>query len=129
MIKISLLFTALISIYTIASPVSAQSLSANTLLKGCLNKEENAVCTAYINGALSGMQWSSDVAAFNSGFTEPMKMRAQAQVLFGACVPQEATGNQLYEVILKYIQNRPKDWHEPAISLIHRAIVDAYPCK
>lgn len=128
MFKIAFL-ALVISISTFfVSPSSAQAFSVNELLKPC-SKEKSPFCIAYISAAISGINWGADTAAYNSGFTEPHAMREQAKLLLGTCIPEAATGNQLHEVALKYMRNNPKSWHQPAVAIIHRAMIDTYPCS
>ena len=112
-----------------ASPVEAQGVSGNILIDACQSADEGAkaMCFGYISGAIEGLKLGADAAAYNSGLTG-QAMRDQANESLGACIPAEATGSQTYEVALQYMRNNPQSWHEPAIGLIFRGVVDAFPC-
>ena len=128
MFKITFLASAFVLNIIFLSPSNAQNFSVNELLKTC-SQEQSPFCIAYISAAISGIRWGADTAAYNSGFTEPNAMRKQAKLLLGTCIPAAATGNQLHEIALKYMRNYPKSWHQPAVVIIHRAMVVTYPCR
>jgi hypothetical protein len=112
-----------------ASPVEAQVVSGNILIDACQSTDEGAkaMCFGYITGAIEGLKLGADAAAYNSGLTG-QAMRDQANEFLGACIPQEATGGQTYEVALQYMKNNPQRWHEPAIGLIFSGVLVAFPC-
>ena len=118
---------------TLLLPVGAkgQGINANDLIRICDGEYENAeaICKMYIWGAIEGMQLGADSSAFNSGFTEGQAMRNHAQALLGVCDPGTVTRGQQFEVVQRYIRNNPQNWHQPSIVLIHRALMDAFPCR
>lgn len=118
---------------TILLPVGAKSqgINANELIRVCDGEYENAeaICKMYIWGAIEGMKLGADASAFNSGFTEDQAMRDHAETLLGVCDPETATRGQQFEVVQRYIRNNPQNWHQPSIILIHRALMDAFPCR
>lgn len=114
------------------SPANAQeAVSTKILLDACSSEEEGAksMCFMYISGAIDGMLWASDVAAIQSGETVAKAMREQANTFLGACTPQAVLGKQRYEVALQYMRNNPQRWHEPAVTVIHKALMEAFPCE
>ncbi len=126
-------FTFMIALFcSTLSPANAQEgVSTNVILDACSSEDEgaNAMCFGYITGAIHGMNWASDAAAIQSGVTGGKAMREQANTFLGACSPQAALGNQLYEVALQYMRNNPQRWHEPAVTVIHKALMEAFPCE
>lgn len=44
------------------------------------------------------------------------------------CVPTNVRLNQSSEIILKYLNANPKQWHLAAKSLVIEALNDAFPC-
>ena len=108
-----------------------QGINANELIRVCDGEYENAeaICKMYIWGAIEGMQLGADASAFNSGFTEDQAMRDHAETLLGVCDPDMVTRGQQFEVVQRYIRNNPQNWHQPSIILIHRALMDAFPCR
>lgn len=109
---------------------TAQGIDANKLIGICDGEFEtaDALCKMYVWGTIEGLQFGADAAAYNSGFTQDSAMRAQAQVLLGVCDPETVTRGQQFEVVMKYIRNNPQSWHRPSVILIHRALMDAFPC-
>lgn len=128
MIKLSVLATIVATVFIVTPPANAQ-VTGSVLMENCLGIKENSTCQIYINGVIDGMRWGADAAAFQSGVVEPQAMRAQANTFLGACVPNGVNGNQLYAVALQHMKNNPKNWHNPAPALIHRALMEAFPCS
>jgi len=124
---------ALVIFATLLLPMGAkgQGINANELIRVCDGEYENAeaICKMYIWGAIEGMQLGADASAFNSGFTEDQAMRDHAEILLGVCDPETVTRGQQFEVVQRYIRNNPQNWHQPSIILIHRALIDAFPCR
>lgn len=127
MFRLGILLGVAATLLLSVSPVGAQGVSGNAIIDVC-NEDPNGSCLSYIAGTIDGMRWASDVAAFRSGGTEAQAMRDLGESLLGACTPPSATGGQLSAVALKYMQNHPENWHEPAVVLIHRALMDSFPC-
>lgn len=113
-----------------ATPSYAQ-LTANELLPVCNSKDKAvySACQTFVMGAIQGMQWGADAAVYQSGMTQPDAMRAQAQQFLQVCDPQSVTNGQRFEIALQYMRSVPKDWHNPAVILIHRALMQAFPCN
>ena len=124
---------ALVVFATLLLPVGAkgQGINANELVRVCDGEYENAeaICKMYIWGAIEGMQLGADASAFNSGFTEDEAMRDHAQTLLGVCDSETVTRGQQFEVVQRYIRNNPQSWHQPSVILIHRALMEAFPCR
>ncbi len=127
MFRLGILTGVAATLFLSVSTTEAQSVSGNMIINVC-NEDPNGMCLSYITGTIDGMLWASDVAAGRSGATEAQAMRNLAHSLLGACPPPSASGGQLSAVALKYMQNHPEIWHEPAFVLIHRALIDAFPC-
>lgn len=45
------------------------------------------------------------------------------------CTPSGADGNQIFHIVIKWIENNPEKWNGSAISLIATPLLDAFPCK
>ncbi|MNJ01850.1 hypothetical protein D3C73_1616130 [compost metagenome] len=45
------------------------------------------------------------------------------------CVPTTVTYAQLVRVVVKYLQDNPKDLNKGRMTLVWQALMDAYPCK
>jgi Rap1a immunity proteins len=45
------------------------------------------------------------------------------------CIPQGVTNKNIYDVVRKYLVEHPEELHQPAPTLIMKAIQNAWPCK
>jgi hypothetical protein len=71
-------------------------------------------CMAYIDGFLDGMLLQSIVTK-----RSPV-----------ACIPSEGRSkDQMRRIIVKHLEDNPKDLHLPARVLVLAALADNYPCK
>lgn len=120
----SLVFLVVLS----TTQVKAQQLSTNILINAC-NEAENGACIGYIQGTIDGLRWASSYAAFKSGARESQKIVALENSILDACIPRSLIGSQLQETALKYMRNNPERWHEPPYTVIHTALIDAFPCR
>lgn len=121
----------LIASQALATSAQSQGVTVNLLIDGCNSSDPAAqsLCGGYINGTIDGLKWAGDVAAFELGFTEGRAMREQGKILVNACIPDSATGGQLYEVALQFMRSNPQIWHQPAVTVIHQSMMDAFPCE
>ena len=46
-----------------------------------------------------------------------------------ACVPDGANNSQAIRIVLQYLRANPQFLHYPEVSLIFRALQEAYPCR
>lgn len=124
---------ALLIFATLLWPLGAkgETFTANMLIAGCDSENEDirAACHTFIMGAIEGMKWGASISAANSGFTKEQAMRDHAQTLLGVCDPEAVTRRQGLEVVMRYIRDNPRLWHQSAIVLIYSALVDAFPCR
>lgn len=44
------------------------------------------------------------------------------------CPPPEVKNRQLMQIAYKAVMDSPEEWHQPAVYLIERAFVRAFPC-
>jgi len=68
--------------------------------------------------------------AYLEGFTDAYIVfvhGAKAQKPF--CTPGKSTWQQLSAVFVRWFDRNPKHWHESTASNIHKALLDAFPCK
>ncbi len=54
--------------------------------------------------------------------------RENALTSMRICVPEDATGDQLVQVVLQYLSERPADLHRPDAELVTAALAAAYAC-
>ena len=75
-------------------------------------------CIGYLSGMRDTLDvWNRANDAYNKGLA-PF-----------ACVPTEATAQELAIVVVKYLNDHPSELHEPYYSLVYRSLRSAYPCK
>ncbi|MGX5842872.1 Rap1a/Tai family immunity protein [Mesorhizobium sp. ArgA1] len=84
--------------------------SGNQLQNEC-KKQPPAFAYGYVFGLLDGY----DVGE-----------QSGASRLF--CPPQDVTGEQLFDVMCRYIDSHPQDRQVPASYLAFTALTDAWPC-
>ncbi len=80
-----------------------------TLLKACKGSSTTA-CDAYVDG-----------------FADAISAGGKDHAL--ACIPIAATGTELRDVLVKFLEANPQDQHLKASSLATRAFSKAYPCN
>ena len=119
---------------------SVQAFDGNMLMKACnaLKKDtgrqiahEHITCIGYLRGYVDGQQIATYMAADKAKIGEynrPLKdeeLKRHSEY----CIPKEAdNAEQLGLVVLRYLENNPKDLHIPAGLLVWAALKDAYPC-
>lgn len=72
-------------------------------------------CIGYIEGAIDGL----NIKMAASG-VDPKSLKA--------CMPKEATTDELVRVFLKYIYSHPGELSNMAADVVWRAIITSYPC-
>jgi len=45
------------------------------------------------------------------------------------CIPSEANGKQIFYIVIKWTENNPEKWNQPASNLVATPLLDAFPCK
>ena len=130
------LIGAAISMFPIHA--SAQT-TGNALYEWCKNADEvyQALCPVYIEAAMRGEHTGSVVAGlkyFNlvaldvsdEKFEELKSLKISK--LLSYCVPQEATGQQSNDIVIKYLETHPEKRHEAAEILVNASLSEAFPC-
>ena len=95
-------------------PADAQKayfLTGNNLLDTC--EESDGACLGYVMGVADRI--SSEQA-----------LPKAKQVI---CVPVEATGKQVKDVVVKYLRSQPEQRHLPAPALVWNALQKSFPCS
>jgi hypothetical protein len=62
---------------------------------------------------------------YNGYVTAAADAYAEAGVI---CLPANASLGQTWAVVSAYLKAHPADWHQSAISLVGRALEEAFPC-
>jgi Rap1a immunity proteins len=127
------------AVLSILPVYSNAETTGNALHEWCNSTESafQALCTVYIEASVRGQQTGATIAGlvyFNLVAMEisDEKFGVLKSMTIGRaldyCVPTEATGNQLDDVVKKYLFDHPELRHEAGDSLIYRALRDGFPC-
>ena len=98
-------------------PASAQAqgafYSGNQLWSRCSadNHYEMGVCMGFVMGVADAMAAGSAILGSR------------------ACLPQQSTGEQAQDVVMRYLEQHPEWRHQPAAGLVADALAEAFPCK
>lgn len=121
-----------------ASVASAQA-TGNSLHEWCMSKEEafQALCAVYIEGVNQGRELGA-ISAYldmiprvvlqlsDESFAEIKSLRVSD--LLGYCPPDGATGDQIIDIVKKFLIDNPARRHETASVLVTSALNDAFQC-
>jgi hypothetical protein len=59
-----------------------------------------------------------------------MRMLSQTSPhLIAYCIPKGVRMGQVKSVVMKYLQEHPKELHSPSVALVNKALEEAFPCK
>jgi hypothetical protein len=123
---------ALLGSYTAPLAADAQTISGNSLYDTCTS--ENNVfagfCIGYIIGLIEGKVLGGLLFTNAAG----VELKAQdfnkvGNQLFQHCIPQDATNEQLRDVVVKYLRENPAARHESARFLASESFRGAFPCE
>jgi len=106
-----LLATAFITLAALCSPVHAAFKNGNKIFD--YGKE-----TAYATPTYG--------AGFFMGYVMGVH-DAYEGITF--CAPNNVTGEQIGDIVMKYLYNNPAERNDVASTLVSRALTQAYPCK
>ena len=45
------------------------------------------------------------------------------------CIPSNVKGQQLFAIVMKYIDNHPEEWNKTASYLVETPLLNTFPCK
>jgi len=45
------------------------------------------------------------------------------------CISENVTGKQTFEIVRKYIEKNPAEWHKSASYLTSKPLINAFPCR
>jgi hypothetical protein len=124
---------ALVLLVAAQGAAAAYFYTGATLMERCTNTkpgEANANVASYNEcvGYLAGISDATDAAAIETTDTD-------VGYIFGdlesshACIPENANLEQLRQVFLRHMRQRPEKWHLPASGLVLYALAKALPCK
>tara|TARA_R110002126_G_scaffold222375_1_gene367559 strand:- start:129 stop:515 length:387 start_codon:yes stop_codon:yes gene_type:complete len=117
----------------LGAPLSAQ-IAGNDIAAACDHIKEADVragyCIGYIAGAWEGMKrGTAQVVMLSDPGKTAAEVDASTNALLGICMPVEVEHSQIVDVFLKYLDDTPSQRHFPARSLLHSALLDAFPCR
>jgi len=122
---------SLVASLLFGSTANAENVSGNFLYEACTTENDAMVgfCIGYLVGEVEG-KWLGGLL-----FTKRVGMDMEtddfnefANIMFGHCVPTEASSQQLRDVAVKYLAAHPETRHESARFLVWQALVEAFPC-
>lgn len=87
-----------------------QLAAANNRISSGNFRADDAADSSYLNGFING---------FATGLTWGNQI----------CPPATVTTGQLLRVVVKHLEENPKDLHEPGALLAGRALRKSFPCK
>jgi hypothetical protein len=94
------------------------TLTGNAIYPVCSTHDSR--CAIFINGWLGGYHFGTMIVANELG-------AKSTRAYF--CFPEKINIMQLANVFTKYLENNPKDRHQPASDLVFVSFLDAFPCK
>jgi hypothetical protein len=121
-----------------ATVASAQT-NGNMLHEWCMSEEEvfQALCAVYVEGVNQGRELGA-ISAYldmiprvvlqlsDESFSEIKSLRVSD--LLGYCPPDGATGDQIIDIVKKFLVDNPARRHETASVLVASALNDAFRC-
>jgi hypothetical protein len=113
-------------LFLLATPAHAEQ-TGNDLLRGCTAMSKTADGNEQsIDDITSSLYW----AGYISGFVDSYQITYPGNKPTLFCVPQQGIENgQMARIVIKYLNDNPKDLHQSArLCLIH-SLQDAFPCK
>lgn len=119
--------------------VSNTQTTGNALKEWCEDPEEvfQALCAVYIEGVRGGLEYGaiSTYLDFISRIVFELSEQTYSEVkalrtsdLLGICQPAGVTGDQIIDVVKKFLEENPERRHEDASALVYSALFDAFPC-
>ena len=109
----------------------AQSITGNSLFEACTSDNQTLAgfCIGYLIGQTEGQFWGALLFTQGAGIDlETGDFNSMANMMFQHCVPQDATNQQLRDVVVTYLTENPATRHETARSLVWEAYRAAFPC-
>jgi hypothetical protein len=110
--------------------------TGNLLLEMCTSEEEifEALCAVYLDASLGGQHVGAGAAFLEmlnrsvmylpQGAYEEIRDLSRSRVL-GVCTPEGASGDQIADIVVKYLTDNPADRHENAAGLVYLALAEA----
>ena len=108
-----------VSLVVMSMAVSGAALTGNDLLPACRDFINRKFDKDPLNqGECIGVIQALVFAAPNQPFQTSR-----------SCVPENVTVKQATTVIVRWLEQRPQDWHKPFFALVLFALHDTWPCQ
>ncbi|WP_373568614.1 Rap1a/Tai family immunity protein [Paracoccus actinidiae] len=112
------------------SSAYAQELSGNTLYEQCISPKGQGFCYGFVTGVRMGIQAGTAYSLTTLGHADERNVVDLTYRATGYCAPVSGgTFFQLMDVVVDYLARNPQERHEPAFSLVHSALREAFPCS
>jgi len=102
-----------------ASPVWADFKDGNKLYTACQEEDDNSV---------SYVQQSAECHGYITGVIDAINGPDRGVGDFTFCVPPEALGLQVMDIVTNWLSNHPQDRHYGAHALVAIALSEVWPC-
>ena len=127
---------AIAAIIGLALPSSGQtqeggSLTGNNLYEFCRAAHDvgQAYCYGFIMGNFDGLKYGAYIPLqLGMEGASNAEINGALELALNICMPPGAETLQVIEVVTGYLEPRPAIRHESARSLIHLALMEAFPC-
>jgi hypothetical protein len=119
-------------VMALLGPGTALSYTGNELLAQCRSPEiaQARFCLGFVAGYASG---------YNTGVMEGIylsnprttlgELTPKLHALRPYCMPEEVTAGQMRDIVVKWLEENPKERHKEVWILIPMAVTSAYPCR
>ena len=129
------LFNALLLTWVFIAPTQdamAQQIDGNELYSAC--QSENGVmqgfCIGYIIGAIENQPFGAYIALTPAQMWETTdEANRVISVFLKHCTPENASNEQLRDIVLKHLRTFPEQRHNTARGLVWDALVASFPCE
>jgi hypothetical protein len=99
--------------------------STNAGVKGEYDNELRRDCTAPSPGTFT----AGFCLGYLKGVAEMSRLREKVPQLPPVCVPEAVTVGQVRNIVVRYLEEHPEEWHYSSIVLVTNALDEAFPCE
>ena len=78
-----------------------------------------------VNNGNQNVDWS-DALRFHNYVFAVVDVLEDANYI---CIPNNVKGQQLFAIVIKYIDNHPEEWNKTASYLVETPLLNTFPCK
>jgi len=106
-----------VSLVVMSKAASADALTGNDLLPACRD---------FINQKFNKDPLNQGQCI---GIIQALTFAAPYDPSWRSCVPDNVTVTQATTVVVRWLEQRPQDWHKPFFALVLFALHDTWPCQ